>query len=492
MPVQAQASHGTSPSSVRDCPCRIGTHAGADPLERLLSAAIRARGGLAALGNWKDEYSVTRVVHHDVYTTQFLYRTWAMKPDCFRQDMVRDGAILKSQQYDGKDFIEAYGHRIRFGLEKDLHTLLENLELNRIFSLLCINTEPYPASLGERARQDGRWLQEVHVQAPSGLTYHVYFDEQTCLIARLEYVERTSYAETEEAESIVTCIDSYKPVDGVLVADGLRIFSDGALKAEVRLLEHKINVGLTDAFFSMDRLKQDLAAIPPERKKIPKAGTQEQEWRESAYHKIVERLQTHRDCRFREVASYGDPERYHERLFGSGLSLVVDPTYLTDDDVLAFYAELLPVPAGFREDCIVLAASPQNPSVSAALLLHEATHAILRRGQENAPLRIADDEFLAYYQGSLFRVGRLLEAFERTAFEEKCKTEPEIAEKATRIWRAAQENLEQALRDNRVTREALEQFRWWCGVDFDLHRIRRHYLDLGADPKWMPMDPGFP
>ena len=54
-----------------DCPCRIGTHQGADPLGRLLSAAIRARGGPAALENRKDDYSVTRIVQHDVYETEF-------------------------------------------------------------------------------------------------------------------------------------------------------------------------------------------------------------------------------------------------------------------------------------------------------------------------------------------------------------------------------------------------------------------------------------
>lgn len=40
-----------------------------------------------------------------------------------------------------------------------------------------------------------------------------------------------------------------------------------------------------------------------------------------------------------------------------------------------------------------------------------------------------------------------------------------------------------------MTQEALAQFREWCGVDFDLYRIRRHYLDLGVDSKWMPMEP---
>jgi hypothetical protein len=40
-----------------------------------------------------------------------------------------------------------------------------------------------------------------------------------------------------------------------------------------------------------------------------------------------------------------------------------------------------------------------------------------------------------------------------------------------------------------MTEEALAQFREWCGVDFDLRKIRHHYLQLGVDPEWMPMDP---
>ncbi len=476
-----------------DCLCRVGNQEGADPLRRLLSAAIRARGGLAALENRQDEYSVTRVVYHDVYTTEFLHRTWTKKPYCFRQDTVQDGVILKSQQYDGKDFIEAYGRRTRFGLEKDLKTLLENLELNRIFSLLCIDTESYPAALGGRVLQDGRPLQEVLVRAPSGLTYHVFFDEETCLVAKMEYTERSQYGESEEVDSIVTTIDSYRAVDGVLVADRFRIFSRGTLKAEVHLVEDKANTGMEAGFFSIDRLKRDLAASAPERRMAPGVGTLEEEWKEAAYHKIAERLETHRNCRFREVASYGDPERYRKRLFESGLSLLADPTYLVEDDVLAFYADLLPAPAGFYEDCIVLGASPDSPSVSAGLLLHETTHAILRRGQEEAPLKIADDEFLAYYQGSLFGVGNLLEAFERIAFDKKAATEgSQKSGRAAHLWRAAERNLRQTLKDDRITPEALEQFRKWCGVDFDLHRIRRHYLELGADPAWLPMDPGSP
>jgi hypothetical protein len=39
-----------------------------------------------------------------------------------------------------------------------------------------------------------------------------------------------------------------------------------------------------------------------------------------------------------------------------------------------------------------------------------------------------------------------------------------------------------------MTPEALEQFKEWCGVDFDLHKIRVHYLDQGVNKKWMPMD----
>ena len=474
----------------QECACRTGNRESADhALQRLLSSAIRARGGQAKLERCRDDYSVTRIDYHEVYATKVLLRTWTMKPDCVRQDTVRDGVILKSQQYDGSTFVEGYGRRVRFGLKKDLNVLLENVELNRIFSLLCIGTEPYPALLGQRFREEGRWLQEVIVEAPSELTYRLFFDEETCLIARLEYTERTQYADSEEVLPIVVRIDSYRTVDGVLVADGLRLFSRGTLKAEVRLIEHKFNAGLTAGFFSTERLRQDMAANPVKEGKSPTDGSFEQEWKESAYRKIVERLQTHGHCRFREVASYGDPKRYHERLFGSRLLLVVDPKYLEADDFLAFYAELLAGPTGFYEDCIVLASPPERASVSSDLLLHETTHAILRQGQEEVPLAIADDEYFAYYQGNLFGVGNLLELFERIAFDGKRATEPQISEKAARMWRTFRRNLQQNRRQNRMTQEALAQFREWCGVDFDPHRIRRHYLDLGVDPKWMPMEP---
>jgi len=471
----------------KECACRTGKNDSADALKRLLSAALRARGGLAKLRALEDETSLTSIVYGDVYRSEVLCRTWRKEPHYFRQDMIRDDVILKSQQYDGKTFLEGSGRRVRFGLEKDLATLLENVELNRIFSLLPIGTGQYPASLGKRTRQEGRWLQEVVVEAPSGLTYRVFFDEETCLIARLEYVERTQYAQGQEVHPMVTWVDSYRTLDGVLVADRLRIFSQGTLKAEVRLIEHKLNTGLSVGFFSMDRLRQDLEATPVRNVKIASAGTLEQEWKESAYQKIARRLQTHGNCRFREVASYGDPKRYRERLFGSGLSLVVDPKYLEEDDALAFYAELLPAPSGFYEDCIVLAAPPQDPSVTAEILLHETTHAILRQGQEEAPLKVADDEYLSYYQGGLFAVGSLLQSFEQITFNGKGTTAPGNAEKATRAWRAATRSLEQNRRHNRMTQEALAQFREWCGVDFDLYRIRRHYLDLGVHPKWMPI-----
>jgi len=474
----------------QECACRPGKSESADhALLRLLSSAIRARGGRAKLESCRDEYSVTRIVYREVYATEVLLRTWTMKPDCFRQDTVRDGVILKSQQYDGSTFVEGYGRRVRFGLEKDLNVFLENVELNKIFSLLCIGTGPYPAHLGQRLHQDGRWLQELIVEAPSGLTYRLFLDEATCLIARLEYTERTQYADSKEVLPIVVRIDSYRTVDGVLVPDGLRLFSRGTLKAEVRLIEHKFNAGLTAGFFSVERLRQDMAANSVKKGKSPRDGNLEQEWKESAYRKIVEQLQTHGHCRFRKVASYGDPERYRERLFESSLSLVVEPKYLEGDDVLAFYAELLPAPSGFHEDCIVLAAPPESAHVSGDLLLHETTHAILRRGQEEAPLAIVDDEYLAYYQGSLFGVGNLLESFERIAFDEKGSTEAQISEKAARIWRAFSRSLRQNRIHKRMTKEALDQFREWCGVDFDLHTIRRRYLDLGVDPRWMPMDP---
>ena len=473
----------------KECACRTGKNDSVDDMKRLLSAAIRARGGLAKLKALEDETSLTSIVYGDVYRNEVVCRTWRKEPHYFRQDMIRDGVILKSQQYDGKTFLEGYGRRVRYGLEKDLAMLLENVELNRIFSLLPIGTGQYRASPGKRVRREGGWLQEVLVEAPSGLTYKLYFDEETCLIARLEYTERTQYAQSREIHSILTHIDSYTNVDGVLVADRLRIFSQGDLKAEVRLIEHKFNAGLSAGFFGADRLRQDMAANPAKSGKIPIDASLEQEWKESAYRKIVDRLKTHGECRFREVASYGDPERYHERLFGSGLLLVVDPKHLEDDDVLAFYAELLPVPSGFYEDCIVLAAPPESASVSTDLLLHETTHAILRRGQEEAPLAIADDEYLAYYQGGLFGVGNLLEAFERIVLDAKRTTEPRISEEATRAWRAARRTQQQNHGQNRMTQEALAQFREWCGVDFDLHRIRERYLDLGVDPGWMPMEP---
>ena len=256
----------------KECACRTGENDSADALKRLLSAAVRARGGLAKLQSLKDDYSVTRIAYRDVYETEVLHRTWTMKPDSFRQDTVRDGVILKSQQYDGKTFLEGYGRRVRFGLEKDLKVFLENVELNKIFSLLCIGTEPYPASLGQRVRQEGGWLQEVIVEAPSGLTYRLFLEEDTCLIARLEYVERTQYAESEEVLSIVTHVDSYRKVDGVLVADRLRLFSRGTLKAEVSLVEYEFNPGLSAGFFSVDRLRQDLAANPLKSGKFRQPG----------------------------------------------------------------------------------------------------------------------------------------------------------------------------------------------------------------------------
>ncbi len=460
-----------------------------EALKRFLSDAISARGGLAKLKGLKDDYSVTNIVYHDVYRAEILQKAWTMKPNFFRQDTIRDGAIVKSQQYDGKSFVEAYGRRVRFGLDKDLNTLLENMELNRIFSLLPIGTEPYPATLGKRTRQDGRWLQEVVVEAPSGLVYYLYFDDRTHLISRLEYLERTQYAQGEESHPIVAHIDSYRNVNGVLVADRLRLFSRGALKAEVRLIEYKFNVGLDADFFSTDRLRKDIAATPVKSRKAPTEERVEHDWKGSAYRKIVERLQTHDDCRFREVASYGDTESYRKRLFESGLSLVVDPKHLADD-VLAFYAELLTAPSGFLEDCIVLAAPPESPSVSGELLLHEMTHAIIRLGQEQEALAVADDEYLAYYQGSLFGIGNLLEAFERLVFDEKRGAEPQNPKDAARIWRAFQRNLQRNRSHNRMTPKALEQLREWCGVDFDASRVRRHYLDLGVDPQCMPMDPG--
>ncbi len=486
---------GTAPGqqpAEAGCACRVGDPEAVHALAKLLSAAVRARGGEKKLGSVTDEISRTHIVYGDVYKSEILLKTWRMEPYCFRQDMIRDGIILKSQQVNGKTFLEGCGRRVLFGLEKDRKVFLENLELNRIFSLLCIGTESYPASLGRRMRQEDRWLQEVIVKAPSGLTYRVFFDEATCLIARLEYVERTQYARGMEAYPMVTLIDSYRNVDGVLVADRLRILSQGSLKAEVRLIEYAFNTGLTAGFFSRKRLQRDLAEGPAVRGHGTGPGPVERTWKESAYTKIAQRLQTHENCRFREVASYGDPGKYRKRLFESGLSLVVDPTYLQGDDTLAFYAELLPAPSGFYQDCIVLAAPPQDPPVSAALLLHETTHAILWQGREQERLRVADDEYFTFYQGSLFGVGRLLASFERIVFHGQGAQDPGISERAAGTWRAAARNLRRNRVQNRMTPEAVAQFRKWCGVDFDLNKIREHYLALGADPKWMPMESGSP
>ena len=475
------ASDKTRKSSVRE-------GADVDRLERLLSAAIEAKGGLARLKGLKDEYSAARIVYGDVYRTEVLFRTWRMDPDFFRQDMLRDNVILRCQQYDGERFLEGFGQRVRFGLEKDLNTLLENAELNKILSLLPIGTDSYPARLGERTRHNGGWLQEVLVEAPSGLTCGVHFDEQTCLISKLEYVERSQYAQGMEVHPMVTYIDSYRTVDGVLVANRLRIHSGGALKAEVRLVEHRFNVGLSADFFSIDSLRRTLAENPPGSTKITTTATRQQEWKESVLRKISELLETHRGCRFREVASYGNPGIYRERLLGSDLTFVVDPNYLEDDDALAFYAELVPAPSGFYEDCIVLADPPQSTYVSAKLLLHETTHAILRQRQEEAPLMSPDDEYLTHYQGDLFSLGQLLDSFERITLNGTLAKEPEVSDRAAGTWRAARHNLREIRRRGRMTPEALEQFREWCGVDFDLNRIRQHYLHLGVDPKWMPMD----
>jgi hypothetical protein len=287
---------------------------------------------------------------------------------------------------------------------------------------------------------------------------------------------------------MVTYIDSYRTLGGVLVADRLRIYSGGALKAEVRLVEHRFNVGLSADFFSMDSLRRTLAANPPGSRKITTTATLQKEWKESVLRKISELLETHRGCRFREVTSYGNPRIYRERLFGTDLTLVVDPKYLEDDDALAFYAELVPAPSGFYEDCIVLAHPPQSASVSAKLLLHEVTHAILRQGQEEAPLMCPDDEYLTHYQRDLFPLGKLLDSFERITLNGTLAKEPGVSDRAASTWRAARHNLRENRRRGPMTPEALEQFREWCGVDFDLNKIRQHYLHLGVDPKWMPMD----
>lgn len=464
-----------------------GDEGPAEALETLLSAAVRARGGLDRLRGIRDEISLTRIVYGDVYKAEVICKTWRMEPHFFREDMTRDGVILSSRQYDGRDFLEGYGGRVRFGLKKDLDAFLENAELNRIFSLLPINTGACPARLGNRVLQDGAWLREVAVTTSAGLTCKLLFDEQTNLVTRLEYLERLQYADSQEVHPVVTLVDSYRTVDGVLVPDRLRIFSRDALKAEVRLIEHNLNVGLNEGFFSRDRLRKELEANAKRRGGVKTTGPLEQEWKKSAYRKIAERLATHAACRFRRVASYGDPKRYHDRLFKSGLSLVVDPGSLQDQDVLAFYAEILPGPEGFYEDSIVLARPPPSASVSGELLLHEATHALLCRGRESEPLAVADDEYLSYYQAGLFAVGSLLESFERIALGGKQGQDPRNAQEAKRVWQAAERRLQQSLRDNHMTEEALRQFRDWCGVDFDLHRIRRRYLGLGVDPEWMPM-----
>ena len=491
---RADGGDGTVPPVRPDengCGCRVGHSEDARALAELLSAAVRARGGRKKLGSVTDETSLAEIVYGDAYKGRVLLKTWRMGPHCFRQDMIRDGVILKTRQYDGKTFLEGCGRSVRFGLEKDRKAFLENLELNRIFSLLCIDTESYPAGLGRRVRQGGRWLREVIVEAPSGLTYRLFFDEASCLIARLEYMERTQYAEGMEVHPMAALIDSYRNVDGVLVADRLRIESQGALKAELHLIEYAFNTGLSAGFFSMERLRRDLAEGPVMRgKDAAGAGAAERKWKESAYRKIKDRLETHGNCRFREVASYGDPGKYGERLFKTGLSIVVDPKYLQDDDTLAFFTELLPAPSGFYRDCIVLAAPPQDPSVSGALLLHEATHAILWQGREKEPLRAADEEYFTFYQAGLFRVGRLLESFERIVFHGQGAPDRGTLESAAHTWRAALRNLEQNRRYNRMTPDALAQFREWCGVDFDLNRIRAHYLGLGAAPQWMPMESG--
>lgn len=485
-PSDERRPEGPQPRGTREGTSNGGEERDAQALRNLLSAAIRARGGLERLRGIRDEVSLSRLVYGDAYKGEVLYKAWSREPHFFRKDMIRDGVLLKCQQYDGRDFVEGYGRRVRFGLEKDLKAFLENVELNRVFSLLPLNTEAFPARLGRRVREDGRRLQEVTVQAPSGLRYALFFDEETHLVTRLEYTERLQYAQSEEVHPIVTHIDSYRDVGGVLVADRLRIFSRGDLRAEVDLVEHRFNAGLRAGFFSVDSLRRELAANPETEKKRKRVGPDEKEWKESAYRKIAGRLETHGACRFREVASYGDAKKYHERLLHSGLSLVVDPRYLENEDVLAFYAEILPGPSGFYEDCIVLAHPPQSASISPELLLHETTHALLRRGQESEPLAVADDEYLTYYQDSLFAIGRLLEAFERISFEKKGGTDSQTQEEASRIWRAAERSLEQSRRENKVTREALRQLREWCGVDFDLQRIRKNYLDLGVAPEWMP------
>ncbi len=459
----------------------------ADELKKLLSAAIEARGGHEKLRSLKDSHSVSSIIYGDVYKTRVLYTKWTMEPDYFRQDMIRNGRIISSQQYDGKRLIESSGQRVRFGLEKNLETLQENVELNKILSLLPIGSERFPARLCGKTLHEGRGMQAVEVRAPSGLVYRVYFDDRTYLITKLEYVERIGYAQGREVHPTITYIDSYRAVDGVWVADRLRITSHGLLKAEVRLLEHEFNVGLKPEFFNVDRLKQDIAASPVRRRKITTGAVLQHEWKESALYKISELLQKNRDCRFSEVTSYGDPRIYRERFFETELTLVLEPAYLQSGDALAFYTELIPAPTGFYEDCIVLNEPPKNTSVTAKILLHEMTHAIIRRKQEEAPLLTSDDEFLTYYQSGLFHLGSLLRSFERIAFDVKQAAEPGMASEAKRIWCDARRNWQNNLNRNRMTPGVLKQFKEWCGVDFDLNKVRAHYIDRGVDKEWMPM-----
>ncbi len=460
-------------------------------LRAFLEGALEAMGGRARLEAVRETCSVCWMVYGDPYRVQVTLRTWTREPNCFRQETAWHGVVLEAQQYDGKQWIESAGGRIRYGLRKDLDALRENLEVNRILSLVPVGRAGYPARWGGRRWRGERELREIRVRAPSGLETALFVDAGSRLVAELAYSERTVYAGTVELFPVVTRIESYRSVEGILVPDRVRILPRDGACAETGLLQYRFNVGLDPGFFGMARLRRDLeAAIGSGPPWMPEPA-EGRVWRRTAARRIEEVLGRDRDCRFRDVASYGDPRIYRRRILASGLSMAVDPAYFRDPDLLAFYTEMIPGPRGFHRDCILLARPPDDPAVSAMTLLHEATHAVLRRGQEREPPAFPDDETLTYLQADLFRLGRILRSFERVALGERTGGSPRTTERRRRavaLWRAVESGWKRDLEEGRLVPEALGQFKRWCGVDFDLRRIRAHYVDLGVDPLWMPME----
>ena len=461
---------------------------GPQALDKFLDRAIEAAGGRKRLEGIKDRYSIHQIIYGDVYKAEALLLTWSLEPDFLRRELVKDRRILQAELYDGKTLFESTGHQVRYAMGKNLHVLLENTELNRILTLLPINNNEFPATLGPRKRNRDKWIQEVRVSAPSGLLYRLFFDMSTHRIAHLEYQERRAYLGRMEIFLMTAVIEAYRQVDGVVVPEKVRLLSGEVCLVETLLLDQRFNTRLKPDFFSLERLKSDLPESMAGLKAVSAPSATQRKWKEEAVRMVLGVLERDKDCHFRKVVSYGAPDVYRERLMAPGLTLAVDRDVLTRSDASALYTELMPAGGGFYIDCILLLDVPGTPSVKAETLLHETTHAIVRRKQEEAPLVPPDDESLTKYQNDLLFLGQRLRAFEQIAFQDKHASDPQTADRAARTWTLLCQDHTRSVKRCELTPEALVQFRAWCGVNFDLERIRKHYIELGIDPGWMPTD----